>query len=189
MAISARRMEVFTLSDPVYTSSVGLIVPDHRRLAFRTWAAIRQQGASLRIAVPRNPEAIRFTKSVLPDAEVVPLNSPGDQRRILESGSRSPEVDAIADLSEEGAAWTLLYPHFHLVVPEPIVFTQQGMAVAHGNQSLAQILDAWITSEKANGSIDSLYRYWMLGDVRGSGKPPRWSVIRNVLHWLPSAVR
>jgi hypothetical protein len=33
--------------------------------------------------------------------------------------------------------------------------------------------------------VDDLYRYWMLGDAARSVKPPRWSVIRNVLHWVP----
>ena len=57
--------------------------------------------------------------------------------------------------------------------------------VARGNQSLAQTLDAWIIEEKAKGTVDALYRYWMLGDAAKSAKPPRWSVIRNVLHWVP----
>jgi len=183
MAISARRMEAFTLTIPVYTSSVGLIVPDHLRHAFLSWDVIRQKGASVRIAVPGNSEAIGFAESMFPRATLVPLNSLADQRRMLESQSLG--VDAIADLSEEGAAWTLLYPHFNLVVPEPIVFTQQGIAVAEGNQSLAQVLDAWIIAEKAKGSVDSLYRYWMLGEAARSVKAPRWSVIRDVLHWVP----
>jgi ABC-type amino acid transport substrate-binding protein len=57
--------------------------------------------------------------------------------------------------------------------------------VARGNQSLAQTLDAWIIEEKAKGTVDALYRYWMLGDAARSAKPPRWSVIRDVLHWVP----
>jgi ABC-type amino acid transport substrate-binding protein len=182
MAISARRMEAFTMTIPVYTSSVGLIVPDHLRYAFQSWDAIRQRDASVRIAVPGNPEAIEFARSMLPNAALVPLRSLDDQRRILES--ESPGVDAIADLSEEGAAWTLLYPRFNLVVPKPTVFTPQGIGVARDNQSLAQTLDAWIIAEKARGTVDALYRYWLLGEAAKSVKPPRWSVIRNVLEWV-----
>jgi Na+/H+-dicarboxylate symporter len=183
MAISARRMEEFTMSIPVYTSSVGFIVADHLRQDFQSWNAIRERGASVRIAVPDNPEAIAFARSMLPHAVLVPLNGPGDLRETLESNS--PAVNAIADLSEEGAAWTLLYPYFDLVVPKPTVFTQQGFGVARGNQSLAQTLDAWVVEEKAKGTVDTLYRYWMLGGAATSAKPPRWSVIRNVLHWVP----
>jgi Na+/H+-dicarboxylate symporter/ABC-type amino acid transport substrate-binding protein len=182
MAISARRVEVFTMTIPVYTSSAGFIVPDHQRHAFQSWDAIRQRGASVRIAVPGNPEAIAIVRSLLPEASLVPLDSLGDQRKLL--ASEFPGIDAIADLSEAGAAWTLLYPRFNLVVPKPVVFTPLGVAVARGNQSLAQTLDAWIIAEKAKGTLDALYRYWMLGEAARSGKPPRWSVIRNVLHWV-----
>jgi Na+/H+-dicarboxylate symporter len=183
MAISARRMEAFTLTVPVYTSSVGFIVPDHLRHDFHSWDAIRERGGSLRVGVPGNPEAIAFARSMLPQAVLVPLSDLGAQRKVFESGS--PAVDAIGDLSEEGAAWTLLYPRFTLVVPKPTVFTPQGFGVARGNQSLAQALDAWIIEEKAKGTVDDLYRYWMLGDAARSVKPPRWSVIRNLLHWVP----
>ncbi len=181
-AITARRMEAFTITIPVYASSVGLIVPDHQRHAFQSWDAIRERGAAVRVAVPGNPEAMAIARSMLPNAALVPLNGLGDQRKMLESASQ--EVDAIADLSEEGAAWTLLYPHFTLVVPKPTVFTQQGFGVAWGNQSLAQTLDAWIIEEKAKGTVDALYRHWMLGDAARRVKPPRWSVIRDVLHWV-----
>jgi proton glutamate symport protein len=111
-----------------------------------------------------------------------PLRGPADQRRMFESGF--PEVDAIGDLSEEGAAWTLLYPRFNLVVPKPTIFAPLGFGVARGNQSLAQTIDAWVIAEKAKGTVDSVYRYWMLGEATRSTKPPRWSVIRNVLHWV-----
>jgi proton glutamate symport protein len=181
MAISPRRIEAFTMTTPVYTSSVGFIVPDHARHAFQHWEAIRQLGASVRIAVPGNPEAIEFAKSVLPNAILVPLQSLDDQRKILESDS--PSVDAIASLSEEGAAWAILYPHFTLAVPKPIVFTPQAIGVARGNASLVEMLDAWITAEKARRTIDALYRYWLLGEAAKSARPPRWSVIRNVLGW------
>jgi len=183
MGIAARRMEAFTMTIPVYTASVGFIVPDHQRHAFDSWDAIRARGASVRIGVPGNPEAIAFARSMLPQAVLVPLSGLGAQREVFES--ESPAVDAIGDLSEEGAAWTLLYPRFTLVVPKPTVFTPQGFAVARGNQALVQTLDAWLIEEKAKGTVDALYRYWMLGDAAQRVKPPRWSVIRNVLHWVP----
>lgn len=183
MAISPRRMEVFTMTIPVYTASVGIIVPDHLRHAFQSWDALRERGTSLRIAVPANPEAMEFARSMLSQATLVPLSGLGDQRKLLES--ESPEVDAIAELSEEGAAWTLLYPRFNLVVPKPTVFTAQGFGVARGNPSLAQMLNAWIIEEKARGTVDALYRYWLLGAAAKSTKLPRWSVIRDVLHWVP----
>lgn len=183
MPISPGRSEMFAMTAPVYTSSVGFIVPDHARHAFRRWHTIQDRGASVRLAVPDNPEAIAFARSLLPNAVLLPLSGLDHQRRILESGASS--VDAIGSLSEEGAAWSLLYPQFTLAVPKPVVFTRQAIGVARGNESLVRMLDAWIIAETARGTIDTLYRYWLLGQAARSVEPPRWSVLRNVLGWDP----
>jgi hypothetical protein len=75
-----------------------------------------------------------------------------EQRRILES--RGEDVDAIFDMAEEGAAWTVLYPSFSLVVPKPIEFLPVGYAVAHGNARLLTSFNAWLLVEKAKVLLD-----------------------------------
>ena len=181
MAVSAQRMEEFTMTIPIFTGSIGLIVPDHMRNGFPDWNAVRARGAAVRLGVPGDPEVVRFVRSMLPDATLLPIATVGEKRRILETGS--PGIDAVLSLSEEGAAWALLYPRFHLVVPKPVIFTPQGFGVAQGNASLAQTIDAWIIAEKARGTVDAVYRYWMTGEAVRTEKLPRWSVIRNVLGW------
>jgi len=37
--------------------------------------------------------------------------------------------------------------------------------------------------EKDYGMLDAKYNYWVLGEVPGATEP-RWSVIRNELHWV-----
>lgn len=101
--------------------------------------------------------------------------------RILVSGAE--DVDAISAFAPEGAAWTILYPNFSLVTPTPALFVPAGYAVARGDTDLLLYLDTWLLNAKTDGTIDALYRYWMLGDVKQT-QPPRWSIIRDVLHWI-----
>ena len=61
-------------------------------------------------------------------------------------------------------------------------FLPVGYAVARDDTDLLLYLDTWLLTAKANGTVDELYRYWMLGEVKQT-QPPRWSVIRNVLGW------
>jgi Na+/H+-dicarboxylate symporter len=182
LPISAGRFERFAMSSPIYKSSVGLIVPDHLRDSFQTWDEVRNLGASLRLAIQDTPEARALAVALMPEAKLVPIKNEADNQRILESGAKG--VDAIADMAEEGAAWTLLYPEFSLVVPKPAVFMPVGYAVAHGNEKLLKVFDAWLIAEKSMGTIDALYNYWMLGEAAKTKRPPRWSVIRDVLHWV-----
>jgi hypothetical protein len=44
-------------------------------------------------------------------------------------------------------------------------------------------LDTWLLNAKGNGTVNTLYRYWMLGQVQET-QPPRWSVVRDVLGWM-----
>jgi len=69
-------------------------------------------------------------------------------------------------------------------VPKPTYFLPVAYSVAPSNTSLLQALNAWMLAEKSKGTVDELYRYWMLGAAETEGRPPRWSVIRDVLHWV-----
>lgn len=172
----------FSMTSPVFDGSVGVVIRDERRGAFRSWNDARQRGAALRVLVPKAPDSISVGRSLLPDATLIPFAARTEMKGILESGA--PEVDAILYSSEHGAAWTLLYPEFSVVVPRPVAFFPFGYAVARGNDELLGVVNAWLGEEKGNGAVEARYRYWMLGQVTRTDKPPRWSVIRDVLGWV-----
>ena len=139
-------------------------------------------GASLKLGVGSSPESIALMQNILPKATLLPIDDMEKHESALQSGLRG--FDAISDMAEEGAAWTLLYPEFSLVVPRPTKSIPVAYAVAHGNQELLNAVNAWLLSEKALGHVDELYEYWMLGGASLVDRPPRWSVIRNVLGWV-----
>jgi ABC-type amino acid transport substrate-binding protein len=87
-------------------------------------------------------------------------------------------------MAEEGGAWTLLYPAFTVIVPQPAVRIPVAYAFARDNEELLISTNAWLQTEISKGTIDQLYNYWMLGGAIQQKRPPRWSVIRDVLHWV-----
>lgn len=105
-----------------------------------------------------------------------------EQRGIFESGGAG--VDAIVDMAEEGATWTLLYPSFSLMAPKPTRFIPVAYAAARGSSTLLTAFNAWLLAEKSGVTVDALYRHWMAGEYAKSVKEPRWSVIRDVLGWV-----
>jgi Na+/H+-dicarboxylate symporter len=48
---------------------------------------------------------------------------------------------------------------------------------------VAAFINTWIDLKKKDGTLDALYRYWILGQDPAA-RPVRWSVIHNVLHWV-----
>jgi ABC-type amino acid transport substrate-binding protein len=180
IAITPSRTEWFSMTEPILNGPVGLIVPDHRREAFRNWSDIRTI-EGLRVGVLDDRSAATRLRRVLPNATPVTFPNKEDVDQILAAGA--PDVDAIAMFAEEAAAWTLLHPEFAFVVPSPTIFIPSGYAVARGDTDLLLYLDTWLLNAKVDGTVDELYRYWMLGQVKQT-QPPRWSVIRDVLGWV-----
>ena len=182
LPIIAGRTEKFNLTLPIYTSSVGLIVKDYRRREFENWDALRAAGGKLRAAADSDKQTQFSIKALLPDAQIVPIKDMNGQASILES--KSDDIDAIIDMAEEGAAWSVIYPLYSVVVPKPAVFIPVGYAVAKGNDELLTAINAGLTIAQANGVIEINYEYWMLGGAAKSERPPRWSVIKDVLKWV-----
>ena len=86
--------------------------------------------------------------------------------------------------AERGSAWTLLYPQFSVVVPEPgIIKVPLAYPIAEHDAAFAGFMNTWIDLKRKDGTIQRLYDYWVLGRD-AAPRQPRWSVIRNVLHWV-----
>jgi ABC-type amino acid transport substrate-binding protein len=94
------------------------------------------------------------------------------------------ELDALLYSSEAGSAWTLVYPEYTVAVPRPDVLTVPiACAVARGESEMVIFLSQWIALKKRDGTLESLYDYWILGRPP-EHKSARWSVIRDVLGWV-----
>ncbi len=175
-----RNVELFAMTSPVLSEPVGLIVPDHRRDEFRRWDSIREK-SDLRIGITDIPESRSELARFLPNATAVPYRDKKELDAILEAGA--PGLDAVIDQADQGAAWTIRHPEFTLVTPTPTLIIPHGYSVARGNTDLLLYLDTWLLNARMDGTVDALYRYWMLGKVKET-QPPRWSVIRDVLGWI-----
>jgi len=147
LPISVISSQRFAMTLPVYNTPVVAILRDHQRDTFRSWNDARQRGTALRVAVPAGPDAISMARSPLPEATLVPFSSHEELKGILESGA--PDVDAILHSSEHGAAFTLLYPAFSVVVPRPTAHQPLGYSGARGNAELLRTLNAWLGEQKA----------------------------------------
>lgn len=181
LSVSAERTLQFAMTQPIYTSTVGLIVRDHQRDEFRTWRQIHQLREEIRLGVNGSPSSIAMARSLFPEATLTPIKDMAEQDSILASGAEN--LDVIADIAEEGAAWTLLYPVFTVVVPQPAVRIPVAYTVAKDNEELLISINAWLLAERSRGTIDELYDYWLLGGAIKQERPPRWSVIKDVLKW------
>jgi Na+/H+-dicarboxylate symporter len=164
-------------SEPYLDETLAFIVKDHYRGRFETWASINAI-RDLSIGIPAVPYYQRAIAARLPD---VPLKSFDLTTNPLADGAG---FDAVVLPAERGSVMTLLNPQWTVVVPQPdIVKIPIAFPLAHHDQAWATIVNTWIAMKRRDGTLDTLYGHWVLGRT-AEKRTPRWSIIRNVLHWV-----
>jgi ABC-type amino acid transport substrate-binding protein len=159
--------------------TVAFVVPDHRRNEFATGESIKEL-KGVRLAVPSNlPQLREWVTPLLTDPQIEFVDSPSD----FFSPAGDP-YDALIFSAEAGSAWTLRYPEFSVVVPQPTIHRAPvAFPVAIGDDRMRTFLNTWIDLKRKDNTLSELYDYWILGKSDDSAAP-RWSVIRDVLHWV-----
>jgi len=168
-----------TFSDAYMDLTIGIVVKDHDRKDFATPERIKAI-ENLRVGIPIKFKYIASeAEDFFPNIEVIEIKSVPD---FFEVGN--DEVDILVMTAEIASAWTLLYPEYQVVVPQPVVGTiPVGYPVAADDIKMLNFINRWIDIKKKDKNIEEAYNYWILG--RGAvEKQPRWSIIRNLLHWV-----
>lgn len=165
------------LSEPYMEASLSLVVRDHRRREFSSWEAIEQLDA-LKLAVVDLPFLIQRAEKALPNAQVERIAAP---REFLSADEG--RFDAMLYSAEAGSAWTLLFPQYSVVVPDPhVISVPIAFALPSDAERWNRYVNAWIDLNKTSRQVQRLYDYWILG--RGAEeKKRRWSVVHNVFGW------
>ncbi|MBA7701359.1 Membrane-bound lytic murein transglycosylase F [subsurface metagenome] len=177
--ITTSLLKDMTFSDPYLDLTFALAVKDYRRQEFASLEDI-QRIRGLKIGIHwRYSYFHDKAKSAFPLAEVVGIDSIQDY-----FGGKRDDIDVLLISAEGGSAWTLLHPEYQIVIPKPTVIKQPiGYPVAGGDLEMINFLNRWIDLKKKDGTIERIYNYWILG-MGASEKEPRWSILRNVLHWV-----
>lgn len=166
-------------SAPIMYRVFAALVKDHRRSEFSTREGIMNMEAP-RFAIEPLDYYAQILSHAVPQAQVEIIESPRDF--INRPGD---ELDAMFLSAEKAAAWSLLYPEYAAVVPTPrTVKIPAAFPLPHNEESLADYLKIWLDLKKQAGTIQQLYDYWVLGKQPEQQKQHRWSVIRDVLHWV-----
>jgi len=180
--LTTRRGTHMVYSSNYIDETLAFIVPDHRRADFSSAEWVRGT-SGLKVAVPDLPYLLGLVRREFPNVTTVPI--PFTHASITDFfEGRGPPVDALAYTAERGSFRSLLYPAFSVAVPHPVVVKLPlAYPVARHDLEAARFLSNWIDLKTKDGTIKALYDHWVLGrDARP--KAPRWSILRNVLHWV-----
>lgn len=179
IAVTPERAANMLFSASYLDETLALLVPDHRREAFASWGSIRSMGA-VRIGVPPAAYLENRLRAQVPEAQLVRYNGLDD----IFGTAQRVDAEAYLATAERGSIWTLLHPEYSVVVPRPGRFAAPlAYAVAGRDLRLAEFVTAWVELKRKDGTIGGLFDRWILGRA-SEASAPRWSVIRDVLHWV-----
>jgi ABC-type amino acid transport substrate-binding protein len=176
LIVTPERLTKANFSEPYINITQSVVVEDHRRHKFKTWRAIDEK-LIVRLGVVGKSRA-EDVKRALPNTDIELLDT---YREFFTDNPKG--VGALVISAEAGSAWTIIYPSYSVVVPEPHVKAHAGLAMPLGDSDFADFVDDWLELKKTSGFIDTLYDKWILGKSEEQ-KKPRWSIIRDVLHWV-----
>jgi len=179
LAITPTRARQWDFGTAPIDLTLGFLVPDHQRKKYADLDALRLRNDLTLGVVQSDPAFSRWVQQGLPLADVVEIQSP----RAFLKGERE-DLDAVVFSAEGGSAWTLIYPHYSIVMPQQMrVKVAMGYPSPRGDAEWSGFISTWVEMNTKNGVVDKLFQHWIGG---GGAKPkePRWSVIRDVLHWI-----
>jgi Na+/H+-dicarboxylate symporter/ABC-type amino acid transport substrate-binding protein len=174
--VTPLRASAMLFSQPYLDETLGWIVKDHLRDQFSSWEAIRALGP-VRVGAPDLPYYVQEVRDRAPALRIEVVAA---SNAMEEFG----KFDAFLLPAERGSVLTLLHPELSVVVPQPdpIRVPLAYPLFRHGDRWEA-FMNTWIELKRRDGTIDRLYRRWILG--QDAVKPqPRWSIVRSVLHWV-----
>ena len=174
--VTDERLQALTVSKPYLQSQLALIVRSNKAPRFLNGPSIKRE-KGLKIAIFKSDILEPMVRTLFPQAEVVVVP---DYDVLLRDNS----IDAALWTFEQARAWAAANPGFSAVRPTdfgaPLLIAY---LMPPNSDEFANFINQWLDLQRANGFEQRMKEYWLEGKPRVD-QQPRWSIIRNVLHWV-----
>jgi Na+/H+-dicarboxylate symporter/ABC-type amino acid transport substrate-binding protein len=172
---STQRLTALSASMSYHQSPVALFMPTERAQRFRTREQILEM-RNLRLAMSVDPVLHPLWQRLFPNAEITMVP---DYRTLPDFA----KVDAAIWTLEQAAALARSHRGVTAVVPQnlgnPFLLSY---LMPPGSEVMTHFINYWLELRQADGMRARETDYWLLGRPRAAAAP-RWSVVRDVLHW------
>jgi len=169
------------LSTPYFIATAGIAVRDERRHEFASVTDLRKS-KGLVIGVPLAVNQMQVTMERYFGGADVKFEVVEFWKPYFEG--RHPEIDGFLLPAEHASAWTLLYPQYTVVVPQPDpVRIPTAFGLARDADELTDLVNEWVIYADNVGIVREGFTYWVEGQGARQSEP-RWSILRDVLGWI-----
>ena len=168
------RIRTMDFTHPYTEQDNVLIVPAKKRSAFVHLRAVQAK------------EGIRFGAA----GGFIPIIERHFPKGIYVEGNEKElefsegKIDAWISAHTPAFAWCVSYPEYMVIEYGGLIGKRYfGYPIRAHSLDWASFLNNWLILKTQSGFEQRMYNYWIAGE-NPSERPPRWSVLRNVLHWI-----
>ncbi len=178
VTINETRLKSLCFTEAYMSPRLAFVVREKMRKYFTTIESI-QENSKIKIAVLKGSSFETVAKELFPNKELIYLNAYEDFH------SHDDHVALLWEESE-AVAWIICHRNYRLAFPQPSLgYDTLGYAIRPGNPRFLNYLNQWLDLKRTQGFTDKQYDLWIKGKTEIAAPiEPRWSVIRNVLHWI-----
>lgn len=177
ITITAYRLKSICFTRPYMESKLVLVFRKENRKKYTSTDLILENSES-QIAVLKGSSFDPLAREFFPGKEVIPLEN-------YNQFGEGYTNDVLLWEEQEAVAWVLQHPQYYILFPNPPLGVDSlGYAVKEHDDRFLCYLNQWLLLKEHQGFTQKMYDLWILGKTEKAVKePPRWSIIRNVLHW------
>jgi Na+/H+-dicarboxylate symporter len=172
LIVNPERLAKANFSNPYMSLTTSVVVEDHRRDEFGSWEKI-DKALIARLGVV-GEERADYLQRQLPNTDIALLETYSDF-----FVNKTKRIDGLVISAEAGSAWTILFPAYSVVLPEPHEKTYAALAIPLDRPEFENFINDWLNIKQTAGVIDRLYGKWILGE-EAHQKRVRWSLGRDV---------
>ncbi len=178
VTINESRLKALTFTNSYMTPRLVLVVKEKMKKKFANIDTVIEN-KKMKIAVLRGSAYEAAVRDIFPSKEVIYLDT------YDEFDSCDPYVALLWE-EAEAAAWMLCHRNFRILFyAPPLGFDSLAYAIRSDSQRFLHYLNQWLELKKSEGFTEKQYNLWVKGKTEiAAPVEPRWSIIRNVLHWV-----
>ncbi|MBS0603723.1 MAG: cation:dicarboxylase symporter family transporter [Verrucomicrobia bacterium] len=178
VTVNEPRLKALTFTESYMSPRLCFVVQEKMRKQFSTIESVVEND-QLHIAVFKGSAFESTAKELFPQKKVILLDS------YEAFVSMDPSVGLLWE-EQEANAWSLCHRNYRIIFPQPPMgYDTLSYAIRNDSPRFIHYLDQWLELKKSQGFTDKQYDLWIKGKTEiAAPAETRWSIIRNVLHWV-----
>lgn len=178
LSITEKRLKAMYFSDPYLDSRIVFVMRKKFRKSLTSVETILQN-PHVQICVLRGTSYESLARDLFPPSQIVLVDD-------LEDFAKYYPHSVLLIGEPQAISWSLNYPNFTVVAPDPLISKESfAYALPLRSERFLAFINLWLKLKKNEGFTKDQYDLWVLGKTKNIiPEAPRWSILRNVLHWV-----